>query len=342
MFGHDIGIDLGTTSTIIYAPGKGVVLSEPSVVAYNTTTEKMMYAGKKALPMVGRNPQAIKVIQPLSEGVISDYNITEQMIRYFMQRVIGNTLVKPRVMVCMPSIITNVEKRTIVGVLTSAGARKVCLIEEPLAAALGCGLDITQPTGTMVVDIGGGTTDIAVISMGSMALTSTIKTASNDFDEAIVRFVRQKSGVLIGIRTAEELKREIGCAYPRTEEVCMVAKGRDVLSGLPRSVEITSADILEALEESLEAIKDAVRTMFEKTPPELVGDISASGILLTGGGALLHGMEDMISNEVGIPVHLAEDPVNSVAIGTGVALKRMNDLAQFGYKFMSKEDVRVG
>lgn len=342
MFGFDIGIDLGTYNTKIYIPGKGVVLSEPSFVAYNSETEKMMFAGRQAFEMIGREPQNISVSQPLVDGVISDSAISEQMVRAFLQRVIGNTIFKPNMMACMPSVITEVQKRTIVSVLTTAGAKKVCLLEEPLAAAMGAGVDITKPEGNMVIDIGHDTTGIAVVTMASMALTETLRTASSDFDEAIIKYIRKRWNVTIGQKTAEELKKEIGCAVPREEEIYMAAKGRDALSGLPRSVEMSSLNVLEALAEPLALIRSTIRAMFERIPAELVGDISQAGIILTGGGSLLYGMDQLVKEETGIAAFYPREPQNCVARGTGIALKKFGLLRQYGYSFHTKEDVRVG
>ncbi len=342
MFGLELGIDLGTCNTKIYIPGKGVVLNEPSFVAYNTETEKMMFAGQKAFEMIGREPQHITVTQPLVDGVISDSSISEQMVRAFLQRVIGNTIFKPNIIACMPSIITEVQKRSIISVLTNAGAKKVCLLEEPLAAAMGAGVDITKAEGNMVIDIGHDTTGIAVVTMASMALTETLRTASSDFDEAIIRYVRKRWNVAIGQKTAEEIKKEIGCAVPREEEVYMAAKGRDALSGLPRSVEMSSLNVLEALEQPLSEIRTTVRNMFERIPAELVGDIAQSGILLTGGGSLLYGMDQLVKEETGINAFYPREPQNCVARGTGIALKKFGVLREYGYAYRTKEDVRVG
>lgn len=342
MFGIDIGIDLGTYNTTIYMPGKGVVLKEPSFIAYQEDTEKIMFAGQKAFDMIGREPQNIKICQPLTEGVISDSLLSEQMVRMFLQRVIGNTIFKPNMIACMPSIITEVQKRTIISVLTSAGAKKVCLLEEPLAAAMGAGVDITKAEGSMVIDIGHDTTGIAVVSMASMALTETLRTASSDFDEAIIRYVRKRWNVIIGQKTAEEIKKEIGCCVPRDEDVYMAAKGRDALSGLPRSVEISSLNVLEALEEPLGLIRGVIHSMFERIPAELVGDISQSGIILAGGGSLLYGMDRLVQEETTIQAFYPHEPEHCVARGTGIALKKFNLLREYGYSYRTKEDVRVG
>lgn len=342
MFGFDIGIDLGTYNTTIYMPGKGVVLREPSFVAYHTETGKMMCVGKKAFEMIGREPQNITVCQPLADGVISDFSISEQMVRTFMQKIGGNTIFKPNVMVCMPSIITEVQKRTIISVLTTAGAKKVCLLEEPLAAAMGAGVDITKSVGNMVIDIGHDTTGLAVVTLATMALTDHLRTASSAFDEAIIKYVRKRWNVIIGQKTAEEVKKEIGCAVPREEEIYMTAKGREVLTGLPRSIELSSLNVLEALEEPLGLIRATIRGMFERIPAELVGDISQAGIILTGGGSLLYGIDKLVEEETGIHAHYPLEPESCVARGTGIALKRFSLLREYGYAFHTKEDVRVG
>ena len=328
MFRYDIGIDLGTSSVIIYVPEKGIVLSEPSVVAYKTDTGKLIAAGKNALNMIGRNPESITVVRPLINGVISDFSATEQMLRYFIQKVCGNSIFKPRSVVCMPSTITGVEQRTIIDVVKAAGAGKACLIEEPLAAAIGAGLDISRPHGSMVIDVGGGSTDFAVITLGSMALSCSIRVAGNTMDEAIARYVKKKTNIFIGDRTAEEIKIKIGCAYPRDEELAMYAKGRNGLTGLPESFEITSSEVLEAIEDPLETIKDTVRNVLEKTPPELIGDISSDGIVMTGGGSLLYGINKLISEKTGIDVRVADDPINCVAIGAGMSLKHIEILTE--------------
>lgn len=342
MFGFDIGIDLGTYKTIIYMPGKGVVLNEPSFVAYNKDDGKMLYAGQKAFDMIGREPMGIEVVQPIKAGVISDFTISEQMIKAFMQKVIGNTIFKPNIVVSVPSITTEIAKRTIVGVMTSAGAKKVCMLEEPLAAAMGAGVDITKPRGNMVIDIGAETTGMAVVTMASMALTETINTASSHFDEEIQKFVRKKWNMIIGLKTAEEIKKEIGCVVPRKDEVFITAKGRDFITGLPKSAELSSNDVLEALQEPLYTIRSAIKSMFERIPAEFAGDISQSGIILTGGGSLIYGMPQLVEDITGVHAFHPVEPEASVARGTGVALKKFNFLREYGYEYKTKDDVRIG
>lgn len=342
MLGIDLGIDLGTRYTTIYVPGKGVVLREPSFVAYKTDSGKMMFAGQRAFDMIGREPENITVCQPIVDGVISDFSIAEQMVRSFIQRVVGNTMFKPTVVVCMPSITTDVAKRTIVGVVTTAGAKKVCLLEAPLAAAMGAGADITKSNGNMVIDIGAETTGIAVVTMATMALTETIRTASSNFDQAIAKYVRRRWNVQIGDKTAEEIKINIGCVVPREEDVFTVAKGRDIVTGLPKSVEISSLNVLEALEEPLGVIKSTIRSMFERIPAELVSDIAQSGIILSGGGSLIYGMDKLVKEITGINAFYPIEPESCVARGTGIALKKFSLLREFGYEYKTKEDVRVG
>ncbi len=341
MFGFDLGIDLGTSSLVIAMPGKGIVLNEPSYIAYSVEDEKMIYAGKRAYYLQGREPQGVRVAQPLKDGVIGSYKLTEKMLSFFMDKVIGKTIFRPRVVACVPSVTTDVEKRTIISVLINAGARSVCLIEEPLAAAFGSDVDPLQPGGIFVIDVGGGTTDLAVVSGGSMAQTETIKIAGTDFDEEIVKYMRLKYGMNIGIRTAEEIKKNIGCAYPRTERIYMNAKGSDIKTGLPKETEITDMDIYDCLFPLIETIKEGAVTMFERTSPQLVSDISRTGILLTGGGALMYGMDKMFSEVLGIEAKVVKDPQECVAKGTSVALTKMHILDGYGYRFKTKEDVRI-
>ncbi len=341
MFGYDLGIDLGTTSLVISIPGKGVVLNEPSYIAYDIDTEKMLYAGRRAYHLEGREPNGVHVTQPLRDGVISSYNLTEQMLRHFLQRSIRKSIFKPRVVAGIPSITTDVEKRTLISVLISAGARSVCLIEEPLAAAFGCGIDPLQPTGVFVIDIGGGTTNMAVVSQGSMTQTETVKIAGTDFDEAILKHIRNQRGVQIGIRTAEEIKKTVGSAYPRENEVTTTAKGRDVLTGLPKTIDVTSTEIYECLKPLLDELSEAAVTMFERTGAQLVADITDSGVLLTGGSAELYGMDKMFSEAMGVDAMVAPQPNLCVSKGATVALNRMNVLDNYGYRFKTKENVRI-
>jgi rod shape-determining protein MreB len=319
---NDVGIDLGTSSVLVYVKGKGIVLREPSVVAVERISGRILAIGEEAQMMLGRTPGNIIAIRPLKDGVISNFDITERMLRHFLKKVVGRRIFfKPRVVVCVPSGVTEVEKRSVIDATEEAGARHTFLIEEPIAAAIGAGLDISEPRGHMVVDIGGGTTDVAVISLGGAVLSDSIKIAGDRFDEAIIRYMRKKHNLLIGERTAEQMKLRIGSAYPRREQVFMDVKGRNLISGLPQSLTVGSNEMIEALEEPLQTILESVRGIFEKTPPELASDISDSGIYLTGGGALLYGMDKFISEHTKVPCVVAEDSVSCVAIGTGKALE---------------------
>ena len=293
----DIGIDLGTASVLVYVKGKGIVLNEPSVVAMDKTTGKLLKVGAEAQAMLGRTPGNIIAIRPLREGVISDYDMTERMLREFIHKVAGVSFFKPRVIICVPSGITEVEERAVVDAGIQAGARRAYLIEEPVAAAIGAGIDITKPDGHMVVDIGGGTADIAVISLGGVVESASIKIAGDKFDEAVVKYIRRKHNVLIGDRTAEELKMKIGCVFPRPEEVTMEIKGRCLMTGLPRVFSVSSSEMIEAFEEVSSRILEAIHGVLERTPPELVADISTNGIVMTGGGSLLWGFDKLIESQ---------------------------------------------
>ncbi len=325
--GQDIGIDLGTASVLVYIKGKGIVLNEPSVVAIDRNNNKILAVGEEARLMLGRTPGHIVAVRPLRDGVISDYNVTEKMLRYFIDKAIGRKKIfKPRMVVCVPSGVTEVEKRAVIDAANQAGARATRLIEEPIAAAIGAGLDISKASGNMIIDIGGGTSDIAVISLGGIVVSSSIKVAGDKFDEAIVRYMRKKHNVMVGERTAEELKIKVGTAYPRDEEVTIEVRGRNLISGLPKTMEVTSQEMLEALTEPVAAIADAVHSVLERTPPELAADVSDRGIVMTGGGSLLYGLDMLISKRTGIPVYIAEDPVSCVAMGTGKALENIDVL----------------
>ena len=318
MLETDIGIDLGTASILVYIKGNGVVLKEPSVVAFDRDTNKIKAIGEEARLMIGRTPGNIVAVRPLRQGVISDYTVTEKMIKHFIQKAIGKrTFKKPRIAVCVPSGVTEVEKKAVEDATWQAGARSVDIIEEPIAAAIGAGIDIAKPCGNMIVDIGGGTTDIAVISLGGAVVSTSIKIAGDDFDEAIVRFMRKKHNLLIGERTAEEIKIKIGCAFPRQEVITMDVRGRNLVTGLPKTITVTSEETEEALREATSQIVEAVHSVLEKTPPELSSDIAERGIVLTGGGALLQGLEELIESKTGINTMTAEDPMTAVAIGTG-------------------------
>ena len=318
VMGNDIGIDLGTASVIVYCKGEGIVLQEPSVVAVDNSRHAIVAVGEEARKMLGKTPANIEAVRPLRDGVISDFEVTERMIRYFIDKSVGtHWLKRPRIAVCVPSRITDVEKRAVEESTKNAGAAQVFIIEEPIAAAIGAGLDIFRPCGSMVVDVGGGTTDVAVISLGGIVVSTSIKVAGDRFDDAIVRYLRDEHQLVIGERTAENLKIIIGTAAEDTPLSRMEVKGRNATSGMPMTVEITSREIYEALRVPVRSILDAVRYVLENTPPELAGDVLDRGIVLTGGGALLSGLDRVIENETGIKCTIAENPVNCVAIGTG-------------------------
>lgn len=326
-FSDEVGIDLGTANVLVYIKGKGVVLDEPSVVAFNRDTNEIMAVGTEAREMLGRTPSNIVAMRPLRDGVISDYDVTERLLRYFIRRACGSgRFFKPRIMICVPSGVTEVEKRAVREAAIQAGVKSVYLMEEPVAAAIGAGLDISKPAGVMVIDIGGGTTDVAVIALGGIVTSNSVKIAGDDFDDAIIKYMRKEHKLYIGERTAEEIKRTIGTAYPREEIVVQECRGRDLVTGLPKSIEITSKQMMEALEEPLQAICETVHSVLENTPPELAADIGNSGIILTGGGALINGMDRRISERTGIPVIIADDPKSCVAIGTGKALNSIGAL----------------
>ncbi|MCB6365232.1 rod shape-determining protein MreB [Intestinibacillus massiliensis] len=325
-FSSDIGIDLGTASVLVYVKGKGIVLNEPAVVAVDKQSGKILSVGADAQKMLGRTPGNIVAIRPLREGVISDYEMTERMIKEFIRKVLGFRLFKPNVVMCVPSVITEVEERAVIDAGTQAGAKRVFLVEEPVAAAIGAGIDIAKPNGNMIVDIGGGTTDIAVISLGGIVESNSIKLAGDKFDEAIVKYIRRKHNVLIGERTAEEIKKEVGCVYPRPEEVSMEIKGRCLMTGLPRVFTVTSTEVLEAFEEVTARIVEAIHSVLERTPPELVGDISTNGIVMTGGGSMVWGFDKLVAAKTGIPTRVADDAVSCVAYGTGNCLDNLQSM----------------
>lgn len=325
-FGQDIGIDLGTATVIAYVKGKGIVLREPSVVAVDSNTGEVLAVGKEARRMLGRTPGNIVATRPLRDGVISDYTVTEKMLKYFISKVGGRTLFSPRIMICIPSRVTEVEKKAVIDAANQAGARKVYLIEEPIAAAIGAGIDISKPCGNMVVDIGGGTTDIAVISLGGSVVSTSIKVAGDKFDEYIIKYIKKKHNLAIGERTAEDLKVNIGCVYPKIQDTEMDVRGRDLVTGLPTTVSIRSSEMLEALMEPAMMIIDAVHSVLEKTPPELAADISDKGIYMTGGGCLIDGLDKLLQEKTGINVMIAQDTVSCVALGTGKALDNLDAL----------------
>ena len=318
MAGIDVGIDLGTASILVYIKGKGVVLKEPSVVAFDRDTSKIKAIGEEARLMLGRTPGNIVAVRPLRQGVISDYTVTEKMLNFFIRKAIGKkTFRKPKIAVCVPSGVTEVEKKAVEDATYQAGAREVYIIEEPIAAAIGAGIDISRPCGNMIVDIGGGTTDIAVISLSGTVVSTSVKIAGDDFDEAIVRYMRKKHNLLIGERTAEDIKIKVGSCFPRAEADSIDVRGRNLVTGLPKTVTVTSEETEEALRESTAQIVEAVHSVLERTPPELTADIADRGIVLTGGGALLRGLEELLGSKTGINTMTAEDPMKCVAIGTG-------------------------
>ncbi len=322
---NDIGIDLGTSTVLVYVKGKGIVLREPSVVAVNRSTGELLAIGEEARIMLGRTPGNIVAVRPLRNGVISNFHDTERMLRYFIRKVIGRRLFfKPRVIVCVPSGVTEVERRSVIEATEEAGARHTALIEEPMAAAIGAGIDIAAPYGNMVLDIGGGTSDVAIISLGGIVISDSAKIAGDKFDEALVRYMKKKHNMLIGDRTAEEIKINIGSAFPRKEQIYMEVAGRNLVSGLPKMVTLSSNETIEAFEEPLNGLMELLHNALESCPPELAADIAENGICMTGGGALLYGLDRMLSERTGIPCYVAEDAVSCVAIGTGLALDNMD------------------
>ena len=329
MFGMslDIGVDLGTANVLIYVKNKGIVLKEPSVVAVNRDNNQVLAVGEEARQMIGRTPGNIVAIRPMRDGVIADFDITETMLRHFIEKVTGRSLMlRPRIMVCIPSSITMVEQRAIQEAAEQAGARRTHLIEEPLAAALGAGVDISDAYGSMVVDIGGGTTDIAVISLGGIVISSSLKVAGDKFDEAIIEYIKNTFKLMIGERTAEDIKMEVGAAFGDARHAKKNITGRDLLTGLPKNIEVTTEQISEALNPYVTQIVDSVKDVLEKCPPELASDIMDHGIILTGGGAMLYGLDELIRRETQIPTSLADDPMSCVALGTGKALDHIDKL----------------
>ena len=326
MFSKDIGIDLGTANILVALKKKGIVYREPSVVAVDSNTNEVLAVGQEARRMLGRTPGNIVATRPLREGVISNYTVTEKMLKYFINRVCGKFVFAPRIMICIPSQVTEVEKKAVIDAASQAGARRVYLIEEPIAAAIGAGIDISKPCGNMVVDIGGGTTDIAVISLGGSVVSESLKVAGDKFDEAIVKYIKKRHNVMIGERTAEELKINIGCVYPKIQDMDMDIRGRDLITGLPKTITVHSSEMLEALIEPAMMIVDSVHSVLEKTPPELAADISDKGIYMTGGGCLVDGLDKLLQEKTGINVMIAQDAVSCVALGTGKALDNLDAL----------------
>lgn len=327
-FSTDIGIDLGTANTLVFVRDHGIVLREPSVVAIQSGTNKVLAVGEEAKRMLGRTPGTIQAIRPMKDGVIADFEITEAMLRYFISKVVGNRRfrIRPRVIVAVPSGITEVERRAVKDSATHAGARKVYLIEEPMAAAIGVGLPVQEPAGNMIVDIGGGTTEVALISLAGIVLSRSVRVAGDELDEAIIQYMKRAYNLMIGERMAEDIKVKVGSAYPLEQELTMEVKGRDLVAGLPKTLTITSEEIREALQEPISTIVESVRVTLERCPPELAADLVDRGIMLAGGGALIRGIDKLLAEETGLPVHVSDDPLSAVAMGTGVVLQELGYL----------------
>jgi rod shape-determining protein MreB and related proteins len=335
--GRDLAIDLGTANTLIYVRGHGVVLDEPSVVAINVNDGRPVAVGMEAKRMMGRTPNHIKAIRPLKDGVIADFEVCEKMLRYFIQKVAGSKWSKPRMVICVPSGITGVEQRAVQDAAEYAGARKpVHIIEEPMAAAIGADMPVHEPSGNMIVDIGGGTTEVAVISLGGIVTAQSIRVAGDELDEAVLQYVKKEFSLAIGDRTAEEIKIQMGSAWPLEMELTADIRGRDLISGLPRTIQITTEQVREAVAEPISAIVDAVKTTLDKTPPELAADIMEDGITITGGGALLGGLDQRLTHETGMPIRIADEPLYSVVIGSGRALENID--AMRGLMSLGGED----
>ncbi len=323
LFSNDLAIDLGTANTLVNARGEGIVLREPSVVALNSQTNEVQAVGMEAKQMLGRAPGSIIAIRPMKDGVIAHFEVTEKMIRHFIQKVHNNrkTLVRPRVVIAVPSGITQVEKRAVRDSAEAAGAREVFLIEEPMAAAIGVGLPVQEPTGNMIIDIGGGTTEVAIISMSGIVYSKSIRIAGDEMDDSIINYIKRKYNLLIGDRTAEEVKIQIGSAYPMEKPMTMEVKGRDLVAGIPKTLEISDEEIREALTETFGTIVEAVKIALERTPPELAADIVDKGVVVAGGGSLIRGLDTLLKEATGLPITLADDPLSAVALGAGVVLK---------------------
>lgn len=328
LFSKEIGIDLGTANTLVYLKGKGIILREPSVVAINNNNGTVLAVGLEAKQMIGRTPGNITAIRPLKDGVIADFETTQGMLKYFIRKAVGNNpLAKPRVIICVPSGVTEVEKRAVVDSAMSAGAKEAFLIEEPMASAIGAGLPVEEPSGSMVVDIGGGTSEVAVISLGGIVVSRSLRVAGDEFDDSIIHYVKKEYNLMIGERTAEQIKLKIGSAYPLAEEETYTISGRDLVTGLPKELHISSMEIREALREPINSVVDSIKYTLEKTPPELAADIMERGIMLTGGGGLLRGLDKLIHEETGIPVYVAEHALDCVVLGTGKVLEEIDTLS---------------
>lgn len=333
-FSKDIGIDLGTANTLVFMKGKGIILREPSVVAVDTRKDEVLYVGQEAKEVIGRTPGSIVAMRPLKDGVIADFDITANMLQRFIRKVCGHSfMARPNIVICIPSGVTEVERRAVREAAVAAGGRRVSIIEEPMAAAIGAGLPVAEATGSMVVDIGGGTSEVAVISLGGIVTARSVRVGGDAFDFAIIQYIKRKHNLLIGERTAEQIKIDIGSAFPYEEELIMDIKGRNLVDGLPKNIQITPKEIREALADSISSVLDAIKTTLERTPPELAADIIDHGIMLTGGGAMLRGLDKLISKETGINVLIADDPLDCVAIGTGRVLEdidRLRDVLSSG------------
>ncbi|MDD5482196.1 MAG: rod shape-determining protein [Kiritimatiellae bacterium] len=334
LFSNDLGIDLGTANSLVYVKDRGIVLREPSVVAIQTGTNRVLAVGAEAKRMLGRTPGNITAIRPMKDGVIADFEITEAMLRYFIRKVQGNRImVRPRIIISVPSGITEVEKRAVKDSAAHAGAREVYLIEEPMAAAIGVGLPVQEPAGNMIIDIGGGTTEVALISLAGIVFSRSVRVGGDEMDEAIIQYMKRAYNLMIGERSAEQIKINIGSAYPLAEETSMEVKGRDLVAGLPKTLTLTSEEVREALREPVMAIVEAVRFTLERCPPELSADLVDRGIVMAGGGALLHGIDKLVAEQTGLPVHMADDPLSAVAEGTGMVLhelKFLRKVASYG------------
>ena len=341
LISNDIGIDLGTSSILVYIKGRGVVLKEPSVVAVNRDTNTVLAYGEDARLMLGRTPENISAVRPLRQGVISDYTLTEKMLKYFIQKAVGKrTLRKPRISVCIPSGATEVEKKAVEDAAYHAGAREVTIIEEPVAAAIGAGIDISKPQGNMIIDIGGGTADIAVIALDGPVVSESIKVAGASFDEAIVKYVRHKHNMLIGLGTAEELKRSIGCVIQRPDVGMEEIKGRSLTNGLPKTVTISANELIEAFVEPMNRILESIHTVLERTPPQLVGDLDSNGIIMSGGGSLIYGIDRLIERSTGIRTMVVDDPISCAAYGAGKMLSHLNDMQDGMMNFYRKRQLK--
>src|SRR5690554_4808365 len=327
IFSRDLGIDLGTANTLVQVRGKGIVLREPSVVAIRSDTKQVLAVGEEAKRMIGRTPGNIVAIRPMKDGVIADFDVTQEMLRYFIRKATSRLMpFHPRVVVCVPSGVTEVEKRAVDEATRSAGAKEAYLIEEPMAAAIGAGLPVQEPTGSMVVDIGGGTSEVAIISLGGIVTSRSIRVGGNKLDEAIISHIKKEYNLMIGERTAEEIKITIGSAFPREQEESMDIRGRDLITGLPKTLKITSTEVLEAMREPITSIVESIKLTLEKTPPELASDVMDKGIMLTGGGALLDGMDRLVQQETGMPVRIADNPLDCVVLGAAKALEEIETL----------------